>query len=201
MSHASGRRLIDPPRPDPWRQGLPAGMPRQPWLPRPRLSSTPVWRTVFTVNAYAATSATEPLTQTTVERRDVGPHDVLIEMWSGTAPPPRVDTPLISSSTRTSSLYPRRRRPGPGRPAAVCGNHHVLAAAPLGRRPRQDGSRCRARRTRSHGRAVRACDGCGSHRPVPVVEEGGRRSAPPVRTTTTQRATLPRSRSWRAPST
>jgi alcohol dehydrogenase (NADP+) len=28
------------------------------------------------VSAYAATSATEPLTKTTVERRDVGPHDV-----------------------------------------------------------------------------------------------------------------------------
>ncbi|MET9070570.1 NAD(P)-dependent alcohol dehydrogenase [Streptomyces sp. NPDC004232] len=35
---------------------------------------------MFTVNAYAATSATAPLTPTTVERRDVGPHDVLIEI-------------------------------------------------------------------------------------------------------------------------
>ncbi|MER6785104.1 NAD(P)-dependent alcohol dehydrogenase [Streptomyces sp. NPDC000658] len=35
---------------------------------------------MFTVNAYAATSATEPLVRTTVERRDVGPHDVLIEI-------------------------------------------------------------------------------------------------------------------------
>ncbi|WP_327426606.1 MULTISPECIES: NAD(P)-dependent alcohol dehydrogenase [unclassified Streptomyces] len=35
---------------------------------------------MLTVNAYAATSATEPLTPTTVERRDVGPHDVLIEI-------------------------------------------------------------------------------------------------------------------------
>ncbi|PPK92630.1 putative zinc-type alcohol dehydrogenase-like protein [Kineococcus xinjiangensis] len=31
-----------------------------------------------TVHAYAAPSATEPLAPTTVERRDVGPHDVLI---------------------------------------------------------------------------------------------------------------------------
>ncbi|MGW6504104.1 NAD(P)-dependent alcohol dehydrogenase [Nonomuraea angiospora] len=31
-----------------------------------------------TVNAYAAVSATEPLVPTTIERRDVGPHDVLI---------------------------------------------------------------------------------------------------------------------------
>ncbi|MGI5429644.1 NAD(P)-dependent alcohol dehydrogenase [Streptomyces sp. CA-179760] len=35
---------------------------------------------MLTVNAYAATSATEPLTPTTIERRDVGPHDVLIEI-------------------------------------------------------------------------------------------------------------------------
>jgi alcohol dehydrogenase (NADP+) len=33
-----------------------------------------------TVNAYAATSATGPLVPTTIERRDVGPHDVLIEI-------------------------------------------------------------------------------------------------------------------------
>jgi len=35
---------------------------------------------MFTVNAYAATSATEPLVPTTIERRSVGPHDVLIEI-------------------------------------------------------------------------------------------------------------------------
>ncbi|MEU6351729.1 NAD(P)-dependent alcohol dehydrogenase [Streptomyces sp. NPDC047072] len=35
---------------------------------------------MFTVNAYAATSATAPLTPTTIERRDVGPHDVLIDI-------------------------------------------------------------------------------------------------------------------------
>ncbi|MFD3308647.1 NAD(P)-dependent alcohol dehydrogenase [Streptomyces sp. NPDC058656] len=35
---------------------------------------------MLTVNAYVATSATEPLAPTTVERRDVGPHDVLIEI-------------------------------------------------------------------------------------------------------------------------
>ncbi|MFD9358438.1 NAD(P)-dependent alcohol dehydrogenase [Streptomyces sp. NPDC060031] len=35
---------------------------------------------MLTVNAYAATSATDPLTPTTIERRDVGPHDVLIEI-------------------------------------------------------------------------------------------------------------------------
>lgn len=35
---------------------------------------------MLTVNAYAATSATDPLVPTTVERRDLGPHDVLIEI-------------------------------------------------------------------------------------------------------------------------
>ncbi|MEV5843507.1 NAD(P)-dependent alcohol dehydrogenase [Streptomyces sp. NPDC051985] len=39
---------------------------------------------MLTVNAYAATSATEPLSPITIERRDVGPHDVLIEIkYSG----------------------------------------------------------------------------------------------------------------------
>jgi uncharacterized zinc-type alcohol dehydrogenase-like protein len=35
---------------------------------------------VLTVNAYAAPSATEPLIPTTIERRDLGPKDVLIEI-------------------------------------------------------------------------------------------------------------------------
>ena len=35
---------------------------------------------MLTVHAYAATSATEPLTPTTVERRDPGPRDVLIDI-------------------------------------------------------------------------------------------------------------------------
>lgn len=35
---------------------------------------------MLTANAYAAPSATEPLVATTVDRRDVGPHDVLIEI-------------------------------------------------------------------------------------------------------------------------
>src|SRR6478735_641888 len=33
-----------------------------------------------TVTAYAATSATEPLTKTTINRRDVGPHDVAFDI-------------------------------------------------------------------------------------------------------------------------
>jgi len=35
---------------------------------------------MLTVNAYAATSATEPLVPVTIERRDLGPHDVLIDI-------------------------------------------------------------------------------------------------------------------------
>ena len=35
---------------------------------------------MLTVNAYAATSATEPLIPTSIERRDVGPNDVLIDI-------------------------------------------------------------------------------------------------------------------------
>src|SRR6201997_4630867 len=33
-----------------------------------------------TVSAYAATSATEPLTKTTISRRDPGPHDVAFDI-------------------------------------------------------------------------------------------------------------------------
>jgi uncharacterized zinc-type alcohol dehydrogenase-like protein len=36
--------------------------------------------TILTVNAIAATSATDPLVRTTIERRDLGPRDVLIEI-------------------------------------------------------------------------------------------------------------------------
>ena len=35
---------------------------------------------MLTVNAYAATAPTGPLAPTTIERRDLGPHDVLIEI-------------------------------------------------------------------------------------------------------------------------
>ncbi|WP_370552619.1 NAD(P)-dependent alcohol dehydrogenase [Conexibacter sp. CPCC 206217] len=35
---------------------------------------------MLTVNAYAATAATDPLAPATIDRRDVGPHDVLIEI-------------------------------------------------------------------------------------------------------------------------
>ena len=35
---------------------------------------------MLTVNAYAATSATAPLASTTIDRRDLGPHDVLIDI-------------------------------------------------------------------------------------------------------------------------
>src|SRR5215208_2213363 len=35
---------------------------------------------MLTVNAYGATSPSEPLAPITIQRRDVGPHDVLIEI-------------------------------------------------------------------------------------------------------------------------
>jgi uncharacterized zinc-type alcohol dehydrogenase-like protein len=35
---------------------------------------------MLTVNAYAATAATDPLVPTTIDRREVGPHDVLIDI-------------------------------------------------------------------------------------------------------------------------
>ena len=35
---------------------------------------------MLTVNAYAATSPTEPLVKTTIERRDLGANDVMIEI-------------------------------------------------------------------------------------------------------------------------
>ena len=35
---------------------------------------------MLTANAYAATAPTEPLTATTIDRRDLGPSDVLIEI-------------------------------------------------------------------------------------------------------------------------
>ena len=41
-----------------------------------------------TVSAIAATSATGPLTKTTIERRDVGPHDVAFDIkFAGSATP------------------------------------------------------------------------------------------------------------------
>ena len=48
---------------------------------QPKKMSHPThWRNMLIANTYAAPSATEPLVATTIERRDVGPHDVLIEI-------------------------------------------------------------------------------------------------------------------------
>jgi len=55
-----------------------AGPGRNPSLPTNL--TTKNRRTMTTVNAYASPSATEDLIPTTIERRDVGPHDVLIEI-------------------------------------------------------------------------------------------------------------------------
>ena len=238
-----------------------------------------------TVNAYASPSATEDLVPTTIERRDVGPHDVLIEIkyagichsdihtvrgdW-GPQSVPAGSRPRDRRHRRRGRLrrdQARRRRPGrrrlhgqllrrvrqlpegrrtvlpegndrhlrrrrprrnrhPGRllhprrrdrglrghhprghrarrrrAAAVRRHHHLLAAAPLGRRPRQEGRRRRARRAWPHGRQARLRDGRGRDRPVAVAEEAGGRPAPGRRTATTPPAIRARSNSSRAAST
>ena len=52
-----------------------------------------------TVSAYAATSATEPLSKTTIERRAVGPHDVAFDIhFAGICPP--TSTPCAASGVR-----------------------------------------------------------------------------------------------------
>ena len=80
---------------------------------------------MLTVNAYAATSPTDPLVPTTITRRDVGPNDVLIEIaYAGVCP----------------LRHPHRpRRLGPD---------HL----PAGRRPRSRRHRHRDRRRRDQAR-------------------------------------------------
>ena len=213
------------------------------------------------VNAYAAPAAGQPLAPTVIERRDVGPNDVLIEIqyagichsdihtvngdW-GPQPFPvvpgheivgivtevgsgvtqhqvgdRVGVGCMVNScgecancrngdeqyclagmvptyagtdrdgTTTQGGYSthvvvdadyvlsvpdgtrRRRR----RAAAVRGHHHLRPAAPLGRRPRQEGRHRRARRTRPHGRQDRPRARRRGHRAVAVAEEAGGRAA------------------------
>lgn len=72
-----------------------------------------------TVKAWAAPSATEPLTATTIERRDVGPNDVLIEIaYAGichsdihTARGEWGDVPYPSSSATRSPVSSPRSAP------------------------------------------------------------------------------------------
>ena len=75
------------------------------------------------------------------------------------------------------AAHPRRDSAGHGRSAAVRGHHHVLAAAALGRRPRQEGRGHRPRRARPHGRQARRRDGRRGHGAQPVAEEDGGRPA------------------------
>ena len=59
-----------------------------------------------TVTAYAATSATEPLTKTTITRRDVGPHDVRFDIhFAGICHP--TSTPCApSGASRAIRWFP-----------------------------------------------------------------------------------------------
>jgi hypothetical protein len=67
---------------------------------------------MLTVNAYAATSPTEPLVPTTITRRDVGPTDVLIEIaYAASATP--TSTPYAATGARS----PTRRSSVTGSPA------------------------------------------------------------------------------------
>src|SRR5680860_601133 len=68
----------DPVHPGRGRVGVPAGTPLS--RDSPDVFGPGCLGRMLTVNAYAALSPTEPLVPTTVERRDVGPHDVLIEI-------------------------------------------------------------------------------------------------------------------------
>ena len=68
------------------------------------------------VNAYAAPSATEPLVPTTIERRDVGPNDVLIEIkYAGHLPlrhphrPRRLGCEHLPAGRRPRDRRHRRR--------------------------------------------------------------------------------------------
>ena len=79
---------------------------------------------MLAVKAYAATSATEPLNPATIERRDLGPHDVLIEIkycgichsdihyvrgeWGSTSSTPSLPgTRSLGSSTEVGSEVTR----------------------------------------------------------------------------------------------
>jgi len=53
---------------------------------------------VLTVNAYGATSATEPLTPITIERREVGPRDVFIEISTPASATPTSTTPAANGA-------------------------------------------------------------------------------------------------------
>ena len=114
---------------------------------------------MLTVNAYGATSATEPLVPMTTQRSDPGPHDVLIEIRYCDICHSDITHARSEWRSEPYPAHPRprvHRRRGRGRlrclpacrgPAAMRGHHHLLPAAPLGRRPRQEGRGHRPRRT------------------------------------------------------
>ena len=75
---------------------------------------------MLTVNAYGATSAAEPLVPMTVERRDLGPRDVLIEIrYCGSC---HTDISHARSEWRPGLAPHRRPRHGRPDPRAAGGN-------------------------------------------------------------------------------
>ncbi len=68
------------------------------------------------VSAYAATSATEPLTKTTINRRDVGPHDVAFD--------------IHFAGICHSDIHTVQRRVGRGRATRWCPGTRSPASSP-----------------------------------------------------------------------
>ena len=63
------------------------------------------------VSAYAATSATEPLTKTTITRRDVGPHDVAFDIHFAGICHSDIHTVRASGARPTTPWCPATRSP------------------------------------------------------------------------------------------
>ncbi len=86
------------------------------------------------------------------------------------------DSIVVDRALRPArSLQPRSRR---SRASALRRNHHLLAHAPLGRDQGQEGRRRRPRRTRPHGRQVRARPRSPHRRLHHFAQQEGRRAPP-----------------------
>ena len=73
---------------------------------------------MLTVNAYGATSAADPLVPMTAQRRDLGPHDVLIEIrYCGICD---TDITHARSEWRPEQPEPDQRTPSQDRRLLAC---------------------------------------------------------------------------------